>query len=407
MFDFQILKQSKADSLRWAQIKTAWGKANTPCFMPCATVGAVKTLAPDESRQIGVEILLANTYHLFLRPGEKLIQRLGGLHNFMNWSGPILTDSGGFQVFSLSGRRGESLVKITEEGVEFRSHLDGSRHFLTPERVIEIQYALGSDILMPLDYCTTYPCSRKGEERAVQLTLDWAERSKRKWLELLELETKNSNLSLESNLKQKENLKQKRGKQKGGEETLTFKPVPVLFGIVQGGVYLDLRRKCASELIRLDFPGYAIGGVAVGEPKRKMWSVIKEMNQLLPKDKPRYLMGVGEPADLIQAAKLGMDMFDCVLPTRLARHGAVWVKEKGAGVDARFKRLSLTKSVFKEDRRPIEEGCGCKTCQEGFSRAYLHHLMKEGEMLGHRLLTIHNLWVVENLVRSLRESLRP
>jgi len=381
--------------------------------MPCATVGVVKTLSPEELKELGVEVILANTYHLYLRPGEKLIKKLGGLNQFMRWQGPILTDSGGFQVFSLGrssackdvvARRstdkdaseclmqteflddktlsaqpersstfskhptpteGASLVKITQDGVEFRSHIDGSRHFLSPEKIIEIQFALGSDIIMPLDYCATYPCSKEKAEEAVVLTLNWARRSKKRYAEL--------------------------SKSRFG---------PVLFGIVQGSVYPDLRKECARQLIKMDFFGYAIGGLAVGESKEERWEIVRHMDKILPRDKPRYLMGVGEPEDLIKVTHLGMDMFDCVLPTRLARHGVVWVKEQN-----QIKRLCLYRSVFRSDERPLARHCGCYACQKQFSRAYLHHLLKEGEMLGFRLLSIHNLWFVQNLIKSLRDKI--
>lgn len=399
MLKFDILKQSKRSSLRIGTIVTNHGVFSTPAFMPCGTVGAVKTVTPDELKNIGVEIVLANTYHLYLRPGEKLIKKLGGLHQFMKWDGPILTDSGGFQVFSLgkaalaypvqkddrfappSARctqlshflgkgfaAAKPLVKITDDGVWFKSHLDGSKHFLTPEKVIEIQYALGVDIAMPLDYCATYPCSRREAERAAKLTLKWAKRSK-------------------------EYLDKRLAVSVQGSCTLN----PALFGIVQGSIYKDLREYCAKELIKLNFDGYAIGGLAVGEPKKEEWSIVRHLDKVLPINKPRYLMGVGEPNDLIMSTKLGIDMFDCVLPTRLARHGVVWKTENS--------KIDIKKSIFKNNPNPLDKNCGCYTCQNNFSRAYLHHLMKEGEILGHRLLTIHNLYFIQNLLKNLRNSI--
>jgi len=355
VFSFKIIKTSKRSSFRVGEIKTANGSFSTPAFMPCATVGAVKTLSPNELKEIGIEIILSNTYHLYLRPGHQVIKKLGGLHKFVRWQGPILTDSGGFQVFSLAKFR-----KIKEDGVEFRSHLDGSKHFLTPEKVIEIQTSLDSDIIMPLDYCTTYPCSRKEAEKAVRLTLKWAKRSK----------------------------------------DCFRKNKATLFGIVQGSIFDDLREYCARELIKIGFEGYAIGGLAVGEPKKDMWRIVKLMDKILPKDKPRYLMGVGEPEDLKMAVKFGIDMADCVLPTRLARHGIVWVISK-----SRSKKLDITKSIYKDSPSPIDKKCQCFTCKQKFSRAYLHHLMKEREILGHRLLTIHNLWFISNLLWEVRNSL--
>jgi len=397
MFKFKIIKKSSQSSLRVGETETSHGKFKTPAFMPCGTVGAVKTLTPEEVRVAGAEIVLANTYHLYLRPGEKAIEKLGGLHNFMKWDGPILTDSGGFQVFSLGSARymthkhvvGRSspaaaacrsnclapaeapLVKITEDGVEFRSHIDGSRHFFTPEKVIEIQYALGSDIIMPLDYCATYSCSRREVERAVDYTLKWAAISKEKL------------------------------------NRLNRKDKPTLFGIVQGGVFKDLREYCAKELMKMDFAGYAIGGLAVGESKKEMYDIVRHLDEILPKNKPRYLMGVGEPEDLIKAVQFGIDMFDCVLPTRLARHGAIWINPKSEILNSKspFAKLNILKSENKIDKNPIDKNCGCYTCQKRFSRAYLHHLLKEGEILGHRLLTIHNLYFIESLLKDIRESI--
>lgn len=354
MFRFKIIKTFQDSSARAGKIETSHGSFHVPAFLPCGTVGVVKTLMPEELREIGVEIVLANTYHLYLRPGEKIIKKLGGLHKFMKWKGPILTDSGGFQIFSLS-----PFVKIREDGIEFKSHLDGSRHFFTPEKVIQIQLDLGSDILMPLDVCLPYPCSRKQAEKSVRLTLKWAKRSKKC-------------------IKKCINLKH------------MHKSDTVLFGIVQGSVYDDLREYCAKELIKMDFDGYAIGGLAVGEPKEDMWRIVRHLDKILPKDKPRHLLGVGEPEDLKKAVDLGMDMFDCVLPTRLARHGTLFIKNG---------KLDLRKSKFKDDPQPIDKNCSCYTCQNQFSRAYLHHLMKEGEILGHRLLTIHNLFFIIDLLK--------
>jgi len=400
MFKFKIIKKSGQSSLRVGEIETSHGKFKTPAFMPCGTVGVVKTLTPEEVRAAGTEIVLANTYHLYLRPGEKIIQKLGGLHQFMKWDGPILTDSGGFQVFSLGSARHMThkhvvgrpspaaaacrsnclapaeapLVKITEDGVEFRSHIDGSRHFFTPEKVIEIQYALGSDIIMPLDYCATYYCSRREVERAVDYTLKWAAISKEKL------------------------------------NRLNRKDKPTLFGIVQGGVFKDLREYCAKELMKMDFAGYAIGGLAVGESKKEMYDIVRHMNEILPSNKPRYLMGVGEPEDLIKAVQLGIDMFDCVLPTRLARHGVAFTKNsklktQNSKLQPKTQKLNLIKSIFKSDPKPLDKNCGCYTCQKRFSRAYLHHLLKEGEILGHRLLTIHNLYFIESLLKDIRKSI--
>ncbi|MCX6806521.1 MAG: tRNA guanosine(34) transglycosylase Tgt [Candidatus Berkelbacteria bacterium] len=334
MLKFQILKNSRKSSFRIGKITTLHGSFSTPAF------------------NLGTEIILANTYHLYLRPGEKNIKKMNGLHQFMNWDKPLLTDSGGFQVFSLAKMR-----KIKEDGVEFSSHIDGSKHFLTSEKVIDIQYALGADIMMPLDYCATYPCSYKEAERAVRLTLAWARRSRERL------------------------------------DKLTSKDRPALFGIVQGSTFSDLREYCARELIKLNFDGYAIGGLAVGEPKKEEWKIIRHLDKILPKDKPRYLMGVGDPEDLITATKLGIDMFDCVLPTRLARHGVVF--------QTKNLKLNLLKSELKTDKNPIDKNCSCYTCKNNFSRGYLHHLIKEKEILCHRLLTIHNLYFIQNLLKQI------
>jgi len=406
LFAFNIIKESNKSSLRVGEIITNHGKVQTPCFMPCATVGAVKSLSPQEVRATGTEMILANTYHLYLRPGETIIKKLGGLHQFVKWEGPILTDSGGFQVFSLSRNKfknycvensleiknhklkicpqlerkseHQSFVKITDSGVWFTSHIDGSKHFFTPEKVIDIQVALGSDIMMPLDVCPPADAPFKEIEKAVCLTLKWAKRAKNYYEKI-----------------KKENPQ-----------------VGALFGIVQGGTDKDLRSYCAKELLKLDFDGYAIGGLAVGESKEKMYEIVRHMNKILPSDKPRYLMGVGEPEDLIYAAQNGIDMADCVLPTRLARHGTVWQFEnldiensmKIENRKLKIKRLVITKSIFRLDANPIDKNCQCYTCKSGFSRAYLHHLMREGEILGHRLLSIHNLWSLQNLLKTIGEN---
>lgn len=406
---FKVIENRR--NLRKGIISTHHGSFHTPAFMPCATVGTVKSLSPDEVRELGTQIVLANAYHLYLRPGHLAIKKLGGLHRFMNWEGPILTDSGGFQIYSLSkfdperqssfkGLRGQglrgrfsfkhgfsdklaispSLVKVRSNGVEFKSHLDGSKHFFTPEKVIEIQMALGSDILMPLDYCPSGNASKKEAARAVELTLSWAKRS---W----------GRFSFKH----------------------SFSDKPALFAIVQGGIYPDLREYCAKELIKIgEWDGYAIGGLAVGENKKDMRKIVKLMNEILPQDKPRYLMGVGEPLDLLGASRNGMDMFDCVLPTRLARHGVVWMKNSNTTTkdfersSQIYSKIDITKSKFKTDPAPIDKNCGCYTClprakSRGlFSRAYLHHLMRENEILGHRLLTLHNLYFINQLMNSYR-----
>ena len=366
MFKFIVYKRSKKSFLRVGQITTHKGRFSTPAFMAVGTKACVKTVSPKELIQSGCEIILANTYHLYMRPGEKLIKKMGGLHKFMNWPGPILTDSGGFQVFSLAktSLKNGSLVKIYKNGVEFRSHLDGSKHFFTPEKVIQIQKDLGSNIIMPLDVCLPANSPLTKHEKAVQLTLDWAKRSKKEFEKLFRNNPKK----------------------------------PALFGIVQGGTFKNLRTNCAKELIKIGFSGYAIGGLAVGESKKKMWQIVKLLDQILPKNKPRHLMGVGEPDDLICATKLGIDMFDCVLPTRLARHGVVWVTKKFT----KFYKIDFRKSRQKLNPKPIMVNCRCEACQNKFSQSYLSHLIRENEILGLRLLTLHNLNLIQTLMKKIR-----
>jgi queuine tRNA-ribosyltransferase len=361
---FKILKQSKISSLRTGVIETSRGIIKTPVFMPVGTVGAVKTVAPWELKELGVEIILGNTYHLYLRPGEKLIEDFGGLAEFNHWRGPVLTDSGGFQVFSLGlskkNKKGESLVKITDDGVEFQSHIDGKKHYFTPEKVIDIQLAIGADIIMPLDVCPPSRASRDDVKEAVKLSINWLERSK-KHLDKKKLKTK-----------------------------------PALFGIIQGGIYPDLRKYCAEKMIKLDLPGYSIGGLAVGESQAEMMKIVKLLDGILPKDKPRYLMGVGTPDDIKKATALGVDMFDCVLPTRLGRHGVAVLLNN--------KEVNLVSGKNQKDKKPIDKNCQCPACVEGFSRAYLHHLVKEKEVLGIRLLTLHNLFTYLKLMKKIRET---
>jgi len=363
MESFRLIKKSP----RVGVLKTKRGAVKTPFFMPVGTIGAVKTIKPSELKEIGTQIILANTYHLHLRPKEKFIkQKFGTLHNFMKWEGPILTDSGGYQVFSLAekSKKGKSLVKIKENGVEFRSHIDGSKHFFTPESVIQMQLDLGSDIIMPLDVCPPANSSKKGLMNAVDLTIKWA---------------KLARIYFDRKTK-------KRGNKK-----------PLLFGIIQGGTDKKLREYCAKEIIKLDFDGYAIGGLAVGEEKRDLWKVLSWMDKIISQDKPRYLMGVGTPNDIIKATQLGMDMFDCVLPTRTARHGVAFVK-KNRG----YEEIDFRKSKLKNDKKPIDLRCQCPVSQEGFSRAYVHHLVKIDEILGIRLLTLHNLYTYLDLMKKLR-----
>jgi queuine tRNA-ribosyltransferase len=321
--------------------------------MPVGTRGTVKSLTPDDLRQSGAQIVLANTYHLFLRPGEALVRELGGLHRFMGWDGPILTDSGGFQVFSLS-----KLRTVSEEGVRFRSPLDGAEHALTPERVVAVQQALGSDVMMPLDECLAYPATREATETSLALTLRWAKRAR---------------TAAEAG---------------GGGDQL-------LFGIVQGGSFADLRRRAAAETVALELDGYAVGGMAVGEPKPMMYDLTELVAGALPTHAARYLMGVGKPEDLVEAVARGIDMFDCVLPTRNARNG------QGFTADG---PLSIKQARFARDPAPLEEDCACYGCRR-FSRAYLRHLWMSQELLAYRLLSLHNLHFFGRLMAGLREAI--
>lgn len=330
--------------------------------MPIATRGAVKNLTPNELKELGARIILSNTYHLWLRPGLEAIKKAGDLHRFMNWFGPILTDSGGFQIFSL-----RNLRKITDEGVVFKSEIDGQRYFLTPEKAIEIQLILGSDILMVLDECTPWPCGREEAEKAVDRTLLWAEKCKRFF-----------------------QVKMGRKKKR-----------PLLFGIAQGSVFKDLREKCVRGLLAIGFDGYAIGGMA---PRRQTFEILDWVLPLLPEDKPRYLMGVGRPEEIARAVEKGIDMFDCVIPTREARHGRLYKFKKTGpitGSASFYETLQITNARFAKDFSPIDKNCGCYACQH-YSRAYLRHLFATKEVLGSRLATLHNLYFYLNLMRRLR-----
>ena len=370
---FKLLKKSKKSSARLGELKTKHGIIETPCFMPIATCGSVKSIDSIEMEKIGANIILGNTYHLYLRPGDKLIKKLGGLHNFMNWQKPILTDSGGYQVFSLAKMR-----KITEEGASFQSHIDGSRHLLTPEKSIEIQQNLGSDIIMVLDECAPYPASKKYIRESLEMTTRWASRCK----DYFE-KTKNKKLQIQNSL---------------------------LFGIIQGGTYKDLREKSARQLLKLDFDGYAIGGVSVGEPSEKMLRVIDWTAPFLPENKPRYLMGVGKPEEIVRAVAKGIDMFDCVIPTRNARHGTIYkfkTQNKKLKITEKqdkdfYEILHITNEKFKNDKKPIDKNCQCFTCQN-YSRAYLRHLFASGELLALRLASIHNVYFYLELMKRIRK----
>ena len=350
-FQFEILKKDLFSKARLGRIETDHGSFSTPAFLPVGTQGTVKSLTPEELVEVGVEAILGNTYHLYLRPGHETIGRLGGLHTFIHWERPILTDSGGYQIFSLA-----KLRKISEDGVTFQSHIDGSLHFLTPEKVVEIQRTLGSDIAMVLDECIPYPSPYEYAKASTSLTIRWAKRS----------------------------LEQK-------QET-----DPALFAIVQGGMYQDLREESAQALVKMDFQGYAIGGVSVGEPKSLMRSVLEWTTPFLPENAPRYLMGVGTPEDILDAVMLGIDLFDCVLPTRNARNGMLFTS---------IGKISIKQAQYAEDERPVDETCACYTCRH-YSRAYLRHLYLANEILSSRLNTIHNLYYYMNFIKGIQEAIR-
>ncbi len=346
--EFNLLKKDTNSRARRGELKLSHGVVQTPIFMPVGTVGSVKGISSEDLNELGAQIILGNTYHLNLRPTSEYIkENFKSLHGFMRWDKPILTDSGGFQVFSLGLKaevkngEGPRLVKISDEGVEFRSHIDGSKHNFTPERVIDIQRNLGSDILMPLDVCTEFPATYERAKKAMEQTHDWERRGINYW-------------------------------KKVGDGTQAY------FGIVQGSTFDDLRQESAKFISSLGFDGIAIGGVSVGEGKEAMKQAVEAAIPFIPEDKPRYLMGVGEPVDMIKAVSQGIDMFDCVLPTRLARHGVAWVGDEVRG----FESLNLKNSGFKQDTGVLDETCDCPSCENGYSRAYIHHLIKENEMLG-------------------------
>ncbi len=348
---YNLLKTEKNTDARLGTIETNYGTYSTPMFMPVGTRASVKGVSPKELKEINSGIILANTYHLWLRPGEDLIDSAGGLHKFMSWNGPILTDSGGFQVFSLARRK-----DITESGVKFKSHIDGTPLFLTPEKSIEIQNKLDSDIAMSFDECIPYPAEYEYVKKSVERTLRWAKRGK----------------DVFNNKRQS------------------------LFGIVQGGEYEDLRKYCSEELVKMNFDGYSIGGTSVGENKETMYKMVEYSTKYLPHDKVRYLMGVGDPIDIIEGVIRGVDIFDCVLPTRIARHGNAFT---------RYGKINLKNAKYKSDFTPIDESCDCYACKN-FTKAYIRHLVSVDEMLGLSLLSIHNLRFLIRLTEDLRECIK-
>jgi queuine tRNA-ribosyltransferase len=352
---FELLAQDRQTKARRGRLTTGHGVIETPAFMPVGTQGSVKAMSPGELREVNAQIILGNTYHLFVRPGLEVIRHFGGLHQFMNWDGPILTDSGGYQIFSLA-----KLRKITEEGVHFQNHVDGTPAFISPEIAMEIQATLGSDIAMTLDECPPYPCERNYAARSLEMTTRWAKRCK--------------------------------------EASLNSQPSTLnrlVFGIIQGATFEDLRQQSAQAMVDLDFDGYAVGGVSVGEPEEEMMRAVESSEPFLPKDKPRYAMGLGTPPQLLEMIARGMDMFDCVLPTRLARNGTAFTSTG---------TINLKNAEFALDQRPIEEGCACSTCRE-FARGYIRHLVKSEEILGLRLISLHNLHFYLDLMQQARSAI--
>lgn len=372
---FIITKKSKKSKARIGRLKTSHGVINTPFFMPIATKAAVKNLTPEELKDLGAEIILSNTYHLFLKPGTEVIKKSasrfgeqGDLHHFMNWFGPILTDSGGFQVFSLA-----KMGKVKEEGAEFQSEIDGRKVLLTPEKSIQTQLDLGSDIIMSFDQCISSAAFKKEAKKAVERTTSWAKRGKKYF------------------------------DQKVGQK----KNKPLLFGIIQGSIYKDLRLKSLKEITALNFDGYAIGGLAVGEPTKEMYKVLNYLTLLLPQDKPRYLMGVGKPEQIVEAVKQGIDMFDCVIPTREARHGKLYLMTNSKLLMTKekfYQEINIKNAKYQKDFKPIDKNCDCYACSN-YSRAYLRHLFLTNESLGLRLATIHNLKFYLDLMEKIRVQL--
>ena len=348
---YELIKTDPRTKARRGRVTTPHGTIETPVFMPVGTAATVKAMRPEQVEETGAEIILSNTYHLYLRPGHEIVREAGGLHRFMNWNKSILTDSGGFQVFSLGAMR-----KISEEGVQFRSHIDGSKHMLTPEKSMEIQNALGSDIIMAFDECAPYPADRQYVKDSLERTTRWLKRCK----------DYHKNTEKQS-----------------------------LFGIMQGGMYADLRKQSAEEIVELDLPGYAIGGLSVGEPKPLMYEMLDGCVDYLPKEKPRYLMGVGSPDCLFEGVERGIDMFDCVLPTRIARHGMAMTS---------VGRVNIKNAKYERDFTALDPNCDCYTCRN-YSRAYLRHLFKADEILSSMLMTNHNLHFLVNTMKNIRKSI--
>lgn len=355
---FSVLHQDQETKARTGLLETAHGTVETPVFMPVGTLGSIKGLTQDQVEELGAQIILANTYHLFLRPGVDVLKEIGGLHRLMSWNRALLTDSGGYQIFSL-----KALSKVSDEGVEFKSHLDGSRHMLSPERAVEIQSVIGSDIMMVLDDCPSYPATQSVVQKAVERTLRWADRSRLTWDRLSKSEENPS--------------------------------TGALFGIVQGGIYADLRRECAERLATMDLPGYAMGGLSIGEERETTYEMVAVARDVLPPEKPRYVMGVGLPEEIPYYVAQGVDMMDCVLPTRNGRNGLLFTSQG---------RMHIRQARFARDSRPVDESCACPTCRR-YSRAYLRHLFVAGEMLGGILNSCHNIYFYLDTMRRIRQTI--
>jgi queuine tRNA-ribosyltransferase len=357
---FKIIAKDKNSRARAGELMTPHGTLKTPLFFPVATQATVKTLSNEDVKECGAQALLSNAYHLYLRPSADILKKAGGLHKFMGWDRPILTDSGGYQVFSLA-----TLMKVKEEGVEFQSHIDGSKHFLSPENVIELQLDFGSDIIMPLDECVHYPAEKDYARASLALTTQWAERSKERFTV-------------------------------GGSRFTDKKQRPLLFGIAQGATYLDLRKEAVERLTDIGFDGYAVGGISVGEPDELVSEIGQYTLSLLPEHSPHYVMGMGTPVDILEAISEGADMFDCVMPTRNGRNGTAFTK-KG--------KVILRNAIYTDDFQVIEEGCGCLSCKGGYSKAYIRHLIYASEILGLRLVSLHNIYFYVKLMKDIRSAI--
>jgi len=377
---FKVIVEDSETKARVGQVQTAHRVFETPAFLPVGTQATVKTLAPQDLKEIGAQIVGSNAYHLYIRPGIQVIKDAGGLHKFMGWDGPILTDSGGYQIFSLASFR-----KVADEGIWFHSHFDGAKHFLSPEDVIDIQMDLGSDISMVLDECTTYPCDRSYAMRSMELTLRWAKRSRERFSTLPS--TSSPRAEQRSALEAGPLAERPRANARGNSQ--------LLYGIIQGSTYLDLRKEATERTMEVGFDGYAVGGLSVGEPFELKFEVLNSISPILPFSSPRYLMGVGGPPEILEAVSLGFDIFDCTMPTRHGRNGTAFTS-KG--------KLVVRNSEYTKDQRPVDEECSCYTCSN-FSRSYLRHLFNAQEILGPRLLTYHNVYFYAKLMKRIRESI--